>query len=244
MLADVIPRGKEFAFVALYALVNTSTAWTGPIISAVIIDPLIAVGMGLIACVDVEMGKKQCDAKSSLTYHNLQAKENYGDSIPRYRGVKPHDMKRMGYRPPLPVHAGEAQGMSKTFFSHTGPPELICQVLQACHSGPDVLALASTCRHVHDVWLQSAPIVIRKVWPQHVSAFEEALIAVGSYGKFKIISLLYRFVLHRSSLKHTDIQPIELGCTTRPPDIDEFKGILDLRQLAQAFEIADLGIKR
>ncbi|KAH8897438.1 autophagy protein [Thozetella sp. PMI_491] len=75
MLSDVIPRGKEYAFFALYALVNKSTAWIGPIISGVIIDrtgstwtgfpfslALTVVGIGLICCVDVEKAKKQCDA--------------------------------------------------------------------------------------------------------------------------------------------------------------------------------------
>lgn len=74
MLSDVIPHGKEYAFFALYSLVNKSTAWIGPIISGVIIDrtgstwtafpfslALTVVGMAFIASVNVEKAKKQCD---------------------------------------------------------------------------------------------------------------------------------------------------------------------------------------
>lgn len=73
MLADIVPRGREYAFFALYALVNKSTAWIGPIISGVIIDKtgntwtgfpfslgLTVTGMALICCVNVEKAKAQC----------------------------------------------------------------------------------------------------------------------------------------------------------------------------------------
>lgn len=75
MLADVIPRGKEYVFFALFALVSKSTAWIGPIVAGVIIDrsgstwtgfpfslALTAVGLGVIWTVDVDEAKRQCDS--------------------------------------------------------------------------------------------------------------------------------------------------------------------------------------
>ncbi|KAH8655436.1 autophagy protein [Xylariales sp. PMI_506] len=77
MLADVIPKGKEVAFFALYALVNKSTAWIGPLISGVIIDrtgntwmgfpfalALTIVGFVMICLVKVDKAKEECDAWS------------------------------------------------------------------------------------------------------------------------------------------------------------------------------------
>ncbi|KAL4886059.1 autophagy-related protein 22-like protein [Aspergillus karnatakaensis] len=76
MLGDVIPRGREVTFFAIYSVVGKSTAWIGPIISGVIIDraggrtwvgfpfslALTAVGVFLISCVKVDRAREQCEA--------------------------------------------------------------------------------------------------------------------------------------------------------------------------------------
>ncbi|KAL2794781.1 autophagy-related protein 22-like protein [Aspergillus keveii] len=75
MLSDVIPKGREVTFFAIYSVVGKSTAWIGPIISGVIIDRtgstwtgfpfsvgLTAVGVVLIACVKVDKAREQCEA--------------------------------------------------------------------------------------------------------------------------------------------------------------------------------------
>jgi MFS-type transporter involved in bile tolerance (Atg22 family) len=75
MLGDVIPKGREVTFFAIYSVVGKSTAWIGPIVSGVIIDRtgstwtvfpfsvgLMAVGVVLIACVKVDKAREQCEA--------------------------------------------------------------------------------------------------------------------------------------------------------------------------------------
>lgn len=75
MLSDLCPKGREVTFFAIYALVGKSTAWIGPIISGVIIDRsgstwkgfpfslgLTVVGYVLICLVNVEKGRKECEA--------------------------------------------------------------------------------------------------------------------------------------------------------------------------------------
>lgn len=73
MLSDIVPKGREVTFFALYALVGKSTAWIGPIISGVIIDntgntwkgfpfalAMTVVGFVMICFVDVEKARRQC----------------------------------------------------------------------------------------------------------------------------------------------------------------------------------------
>jgi MFS-type transporter involved in bile tolerance (Atg22 family) len=74
MLSDIIPKGREVTYFAIYSLVSNSTAWIGPIISGVIIDrtgntwtgfpfslSLSVVGFILISCVNVPKAQKQCE---------------------------------------------------------------------------------------------------------------------------------------------------------------------------------------
>ena len=74
MLSDLCPKGREVTFFSLYALVNKSTAWIGPIISGVIIDRtgntwkgfpfalgMTIVGFALICCINVDKGRKECE---------------------------------------------------------------------------------------------------------------------------------------------------------------------------------------
>lgn len=75
MLSDLVPKGREVTFFALYALVGKSTAWIGPIISGVIINhtgntwkgfpfalALTVVGFVMICFVNVEKAMKERDA--------------------------------------------------------------------------------------------------------------------------------------------------------------------------------------
>lgn len=74
MLSDIIPKGREVTFFAIYSLVSNSTAWVGPIVCGVIIDKtgntwtgfpfslsLSVVGFALICCVNVKKAQGQCE---------------------------------------------------------------------------------------------------------------------------------------------------------------------------------------
>jgi hypothetical protein len=67
------------------------------------------------------------------------------------------------------------------FMARSGPVELILRILQYCHSTRDVLALASTCRHICDVWRGNVAAVLWPVWLREIPHFEDALHAVSSF---------------------------------------------------------------
>ncbi|EAL19113.1 hypothetical protein CNBH2130 [Cryptococcus deneoformans B-3501A] len=73
MISEVIPRGKEFLFFALFSIIGKTSSFIGPFVSSAIIDDsgntnmpftfllgLGVVSVGILACVDVEKSRKEC----------------------------------------------------------------------------------------------------------------------------------------------------------------------------------------
>ncbi|WVQ66630.1 uncharacterized protein L199_004815 [Kwoniella botswanensis] len=73
MISEVVPRGKEFLFFALFSIIGKTSSFIGPFVSSAIIDRsgntnmpftfLLALGVvsvGILACVNVEKSRKEC----------------------------------------------------------------------------------------------------------------------------------------------------------------------------------------
>nr|XP_019009024.1 uncharacterized protein I206_05664 [Kwoniella pini CBS 10737]OCF47805.1 hypothetical protein I206_05664 [Kwoniella pini CBS 10737] len=73
MISEVVPRGKEFLFFALFSIIGKTSSFIGPFVSSAIIDDsgntnmpftfLLALGVvsvGILACVNVEKSRKEC----------------------------------------------------------------------------------------------------------------------------------------------------------------------------------------
>ncbi|WVQ74264.1 hypothetical protein IAR50_003861 [Cryptococcus sp. DSM 104548] len=73
MISEVVPRGKEFLFFALFSIIGKTSSFIGPFVSSAIIDDsnntnmpftfLLALGfvsVGILACVDVDKSRREC----------------------------------------------------------------------------------------------------------------------------------------------------------------------------------------
>ncbi|WWC93161.1 uncharacterized protein L201_008129 [Kwoniella dendrophila CBS 6074] len=73
MISEVVPRGKEFLFFALFSIIGKTSSFIGPFVSSAIIDDsgntnmpftfLLALGVvsvGILACVNVDKSRKEC----------------------------------------------------------------------------------------------------------------------------------------------------------------------------------------
>ncbi|KAE8539378.1 hypothetical protein D1P53_004478 [Cryptococcus gattii VGV] len=73
MISEVIPRGKEFLFFALFSIIGKTSSFIGPFVSSAIIDDsgntnmpftfllgLGVISVGILSCVDVEKSRKEC----------------------------------------------------------------------------------------------------------------------------------------------------------------------------------------
>ena len=62
------------------------------------------------------------------------------------------------------------------------PPEIVVRILQSCSDFCQLLALASTCKHIYSVWTQNSQAIITKalIATLNVQSFDDALLAVRS----------------------------------------------------------------
>lgn len=58
-------------------------------------------------------------------------------------------------------------------------PELMLRILQACVNFSDLVALASSCKQIHEAWVTHAPSLLWKLAPTKILAFNAALMAVS-----------------------------------------------------------------
>lgn len=58
-------------------------------------------------------------------------------------------------------------------------PELMLQILQACVDFSDLVALASSCKQIHEAWVVHAPSLLWKLAPTKILGFNAALMAVS-----------------------------------------------------------------
>jgi hypothetical protein len=65
------------------------------------------------------------------------------------------------------------------FLAQSGPAELILHILQYCNSTRDLLALVSTCRHVHHVWHANIVAALWPVWLREIPHIQDAVTAVS-----------------------------------------------------------------
>jgi MFS-type transporter involved in bile tolerance (Atg22 family) len=85
MISEVVPRGKEFLFFALFSIIGKTSSFVGPFVSSAIIDDsgntnmpfVFLLGLGIVAViilyfVDVEKSRVECrkylDGEASRIY--------------------------------------------------------------------------------------------------------------------------------------------------------------------------------
>ena len=66
------------------------------------------------------------------------------------------------------------------FLAQSGPAEIILHIFRYCDSTRDLLALVSTCRHVHDVWQANAAAALWHVWLREIPHIQDAVTAVSA----------------------------------------------------------------
>ena len=62
----------------------------------------------------------------------------------------------------------------------SGPPEVICRILESCDDFPQLFAFISTCKGLHSVWMASRGTIIWKIGNLNIVSFDDALMAVSS----------------------------------------------------------------
>jgi hypothetical protein len=69
--------------------------------------------------------------------------------------------------------------MGETLWLRRTPVEIILNIMSACKSTRDILALAATCRTINEVWRANSVFVILPIWKRELQYFNDALLAVG-----------------------------------------------------------------
>jgi hypothetical protein len=59
------------------------------------------------------------------------------------------------------------------------PVEILNRIFEHCDDFPQVIALASACKHTHSAWVTSSPTIIWSVANSHIRSFDDALMAVN-----------------------------------------------------------------
>lgn len=62
----------------------------------------------------------------------------------------------------------------------SGPPEVICRILESCDDFPQLFAFISACKGLHSVWMASRGTIIWEIGNRNIVAFDDALIAVSN----------------------------------------------------------------
>jgi hypothetical protein len=65
----------------------------------------------------------------------------------------------------------------------TIPAELLTRIFEACDDFPQVVALASVCKHTHAAWATNPRTIIWRVGKTQIRSFEDALLAVNIHFK-------------------------------------------------------------
>ena len=65
----------------------------------------------------------------------------------------------------------------------TIPVELLARIFEACDDFPQVVALASVCKHTHASWVTNPGTIIWSVAKSQIRSFEDDLMAVNIHFK-------------------------------------------------------------
>lgn len=83
----------------------------------------------------------------------------------------------------------------------SAPVEIIVRILQCCHSSRDLVALASTCRHVYLAWRGNMAAALWPLWLLEIPHFEDAIMAVRTFPRGGGV-LLHASAMNRSLTRH------------------------------------------
>jgi hypothetical protein len=67
----------------------------------------------------------------------------------------------------------------------SGPPEILIGILHSCDNFTQLLALITTCKHVHGVWVANPGTVIWEIGQRCIMVFDDALMAVSKTFLFR-----------------------------------------------------------
>jgi hypothetical protein len=73
----------------------------------------------------------------------------------------------------------------------SGPPEILIGILRSCGDFTQLLALRTTCKHIHEVWVANPGTVIWGIGQRCIMVFDDALMAVSKTFLFR-----YQFFSH------------------------------------------------
>ena len=62
----------------------------------------------------------------------------------------------------------------------SGPPEVICRILESCDDFPQLFSFISASRGLHSVWMASRGTIIWEIGNRTIVAFDDALMAVSN----------------------------------------------------------------
>ncbi|KAK0721155.1 hypothetical protein B0H67DRAFT_486690 [Lasiosphaeris hirsuta] len=116
---------------------------------------------------------------------------------------------------------------ASAFFSNSAPAEIIAHILGLCKSTRDVLALASTCRHIYGIWQANTAATLWSVWLRELPHFGDALTAVR----------LTRLVVDaecQGILPPMGVSPSEYSGLAQRPDFSEIQAVFGFHRLARA----------
>ncbi|KAL2060470.1 hypothetical protein VTL71DRAFT_9501 [Oculimacula yallundae] len=118
----------------------------------------------------------------------------------------------------------------------SGPPEIICRILSVYDSISHLLALATTCKHLHLVWLENNTSIIRHVARLSIPSFEDALLAI------RATEIVQR--AQESCQQPPNPFPInELSSIAKHPGMKDLEGVIKLQRFARLIEFAFLNDK-
>ena len=63
------------------------------------------------------------------------------------------------------------------------PVEILTRIFETCDDFPQVVALASACKHTQTAWVTNSPIIIWNVGKSQIRSFGDALMAVNIHSQ-------------------------------------------------------------
>jgi len=107
-------------------------------------------------------------------------------------------------------------------LSQSTPAEIILAIFQSCDSTNDVLALARTCRYMHNVWTSNTAAILWRVLSRKTPLMEEALIAV------RLTERVSDAARRAEQLPAATANPADLSPSRQLPSLAELKAAFEL----------------
>ncbi|KFY33270.1 hypothetical protein V494_07754 [Pseudogymnoascus sp. VKM F-4513 (FW-928)] len=108
------------------------------------------------------------------------------------------------------------------------PVEILDRIFEHCDDFPQVIALASACKHTHSAWVTSSPTIIWSVANSHIRSFDDALMAV------RATAIVFK--AYCAGTLPTAVTMISLSGKSKLPNVVELKEVLKMQHLVRCIE--------